>query len=248
MYLLYVDESGDPGKFVGTNSPHYILSGLIISIDDWNNAVERLVKFRESAQKTSGLDRRVEIHSSELIRPHKLEAYKAIQKSERVLLLKRFVAEMHNFFPNGRIINICLDKAKLAHYDEYQEVAWKRLIQRYDTFLKKAKARGIIVSDDTNEASLRKLIRKMRVYNPIESRFGGFYNPVINNIVEDIFHRSSTNSYFIQAVDAIAFCLYRKEYPKGSLRKFGFQYLFDTLDSMLLKEAAPNDPQGIIRR
>jgi hypothetical protein len=248
MYLMYVDESGDPGKFMGSNSPHYILSGLIISIDDWSNSIERLIKFRESIQKATGLSKRVELHSSEVIRPHKLDEYKKIHKSVRVQLLKSFVAEMHNFFPNSKIVNICLDKATLTQYDEYQEVAWKRLIQRYDTFLRKTKSKGIIVSDDTNEAALRKLIRKMRVYNPIESKFGGTHNPVINNIIEDIFHRSSTHSYFIQAVDVIAYCLYRKEYPKGSLKKFGFQYLFDTLDGLLLKVAASSDPQGIVRR
>ncbi|AHJ95662.1 hypothetical protein Hsw_0067 [Hymenobacter swuensis DY53] len=42
--------------------------------------------------------------------------------------------------------------------------------------------------------------------------------------------------------------MYRKEYPKGSLKKFGFQYIFDSLDSLLLKEAASSDPQGIVRR
>lgn len=245
---MYVDESGDPGKYMGSNSPHYILSGLIISIDDWSSAIDRLVKFRELVQKATGLSKRVELHSSEIIRPHKLDAYKSIHKSVRVQLLKSFVGEMHVFFPNSKILNICLDKNKLTQYDEYQEVAWKRLIQRYDTFLRKSKTKGIIIADDTNDAALRRLIRKMRVYNPIESKFGGLHNPVINNIIEDIFHRSSSHSYFIQAVDAIAYCLYRKEYPKGSLKKFGFQYLFDSLDSLLLKEAASSDPQGIVRR
>ncbi|MBX0291713.1 DUF3800 domain-containing protein [Hymenobacter sp. HSC-4F20] len=245
---MYVDESGDPGKYMGSNSAHYILSGLIISVDDWSSAIDRLVKFRELVQKATGLSKRIELHSSEIIRPHKLDAYKSIHKSVRVQLLKSFVGEMHLFFPNSKILNICLDKNKLTQYDEYQEVAWKRLIQRYDTFLRKSKTKGIIIADDTNDAALRRLIRKMRVYNPIESKFGGLHNPVINNIIEDIFHRSSSHSYFIQAVDAIAYCLYRKEYPKGSLKKFGFQYLFDSLDSLLLKEAASNDPQGIVRR
>lgn len=245
---MYVDESGDPGKYMGSNSPHYILSGLIISVDDWSSAIDRLVKFRELVQKATGLSKRVELHSSEIIRPHKLDAYKAIHKSVRVQLLKSFIGQMHLFFPNSKILNICLDKNKLTQYDEYQEVAWKRMIQRYNTFLRKSKTKGIIIADDTNDAALRRLIRKMRVYNPIESKFGGLHNPVINNIIEDIFHRSSSHSYFIQAVDAIAYCLYRKEYPKGSLKKFGFQYLFDSLDSLLLKEAASGDPQGIVRR
>ena len=35
MHILYVDESGDPGKDKHS-SPHFILSGLIISQEDWD--------------------------------------------------------------------------------------------------------------------------------------------------------------------------------------------------------------------
>ncbi|KUG09395.1 DUF3800 domain-containing protein [Solirubrum puertoriconensis] len=250
MYIMYVDESGDPGPYNGQNSPHFILSGLIISIEDWNECVQRLVKFREMIQKAYGLNKREEIHSSEMIRPHKVEAYKRIHKSDRVNIIRLFVAEMCNMFPNGRLINICLDKEHISqskYSSGMQELAWKRLIQRYDTFLKKNKSKGIIVSDDSSEPTLRRLLRGMRVYNPVESRFGGYHNPVITNVIEDIFYRSSTHSFFIQAVDVIAFCLYRKEYPKGSLKKFGFHLLFDTLDSMCVKEASGRDAQGIVR-
>ena len=34
MYMIYVDESGDPGKLSSFGSKHYILSGLINSAND----------------------------------------------------------------------------------------------------------------------------------------------------------------------------------------------------------------------
>jgi len=248
MYIMYVDESGDPGKYTGNNSPHYILSGLIVSMQEWKDSLQRLKTYRDTIQAAFGLSTRIEIHSSELIRINKLTAYAAIRKSDRIIILKTFIKELPSIFPTGKIINICLNKEKLSQYDEFQELAWKRLIQRYDTFLKKDNSKGIIVGDDSNEPLLRNLIRKMRIYNPVTSNFGSYYNPVINNIIEDIFHRSSTHSYFIQAVDAIVHSLYRKEFPKGSLKKFGLQYLFNDLDYMLVKEASSKDPQGIVRQ
>lgn len=247
MYLMYVDESGDPGIFTGQNSQHFILIGLIVPINEWNNSLQRLVKLRKHFSKTMGLPEREEIHSSELVRINKIEAYRKISKSTRISILKAFVNEIPNIFPGSKIISICLDKQSLGNQQSYQEIAWKRLIQRYDTFLRKSNMKGIIVSDDSDEPVLRRLLRKMRVYNPVPSKFSGYYNPIISNIVEDVFFRQSKHSFVIQVVDAIAQSLYRKEYPKGSLKKFGLQYLFDTLTPLLLKEASPKDPQGIVR-
>lgn len=247
MYIMYVDESGDPGQYTGANSAHYILSGLIVPVSEWSNSLERLVKFRKLIKATTGLHERIEIHSSELIRINKIDEYRHIPKTMRIAILKMFINEMPSIFPESKIINICLDKQRLTQYSSFQEVGWTRLIQRYDTFLKKTQSKGIIVSDESDEPVLRKLLRKMRVYNPVTSQLTGYYNPVVNNIIEDIFHRQSTNSFFIQAVDAIAHALYRKEYPKGSLKKFGLQYLFDNLDGLLLKQASGRDPQGIVR-
>lgn len=245
---MYVDESGDPGVYTGGNSQHFILTGLIVPISEWSNSLERLVKFRKLVKKATGLPEREEIHSSELVRIDKIEAYRAIPKSSRISILKSFVTEIPSIFPESKIISICLDKQSLQARVSYQELAWTRLIQRYDTFLKKCKGKGIIVSDDSDEILLRRILRRMRVYNPVPSKFStGYYNPVINNIIEDTFFRQSKHSFFVQAVDAIAHSLYRKEYPKGSLKKYGLQYLFDTLDSLLLKEASPKDPQGIVR-
>ena len=101
-------------------------------------------------------------------------------------------------------------------------MAWSRLLQRYDTYLKKeAKDKGIVIVDDTDSIKLQSLQRKMRVYNPLPSHYSNnSYNSPIDNIIEDPFSRNSNQSYFIQTVDVIAHLLYRKEYPKGSLKKF----------------------------
>jgi len=130
------------------------------------------------------------------------------------------------------------------------DLAWSRLLQRYDIYLKKeAKDKGIVVVDDTDSIKLQNLQRKMRVYNPIPSHFSeGTYNAPINNILEDPFSRTSNQSYFIQTVDVIAHLLYRKEYPKGSLKKFGLEYQFSKFEPILLKKASKLDNLGIVRK
>lgn len=250
--IMYVDESGDVGHFTpqqSSNSPHFILSGLIISQDEWLIYLQNLKTFRRHLKKQYGLLLNEEIHASELIRVKKIAAYKNIRKSDRIAILKLFIQQMPAMFPQAKIINVCFDKTNFTSDTNFMELAWQRLIQRYDTFLKKSvNDKGIIVADDTNSDLIRNLMRKMRVYNPVPSRYGGTYQAPTNNILEDPFTRDSKHSYFIQAVDCIAQALYRKEFPKGSLKKFGIDKIFDYLEPMLLKQASRKDDKGIVRK
>ena len=136
MYLMYVDESGDPGvsKY---GSKHYILSGLIIYSDNWIELLNRMKILRKKIKEDYGLLFRTEIHASELIRINKTKEYSKIRKSKRIQLLKDFAIEIPRIFSNEKIINICLHKDEFPNKEEFQTLAWSRLIQRYDIFLKK---------------------------------------------------------------------------------------------------------------
>ena len=247
MHFLYVDESGDPGKHK-YSSPHFILSGLIVSQDDWSLYLSRLKTFRKSLFNKYGLNQRTEVHSSELIRIGSLKEYQRISKTNRINILKDYATQIPIIFSNARVINICLKIDEFPDRDIF-ELAWSRLLQRFDTYLKKeAKDKGIVVVDDTDSIKLQNLQRRLRVYNPTPSHFTeGSYNAPINNILEDPFSRNSSQSYFIQTVDVIAHLLYRKEFPKGSLKKFGLQYQFEKLEPILLKKASKSDDLGIVR-
>ncbi|MGL4612083.1 MAG: DUF3800 domain-containing protein [Trueperaceae bacterium] len=123
-----------------------------------------------------------------------------------------------------------------------------RLAQRFQTYLQKScnASLGMIFADETNEVKIRRLIRKMRVYNPVPSYFGGHRSMPITNSVEDPVMRSSDHSYFVQIADLTSHALYRKLYPKGSYRQYNVDKLFELLNSILLIEASKSDPQGIV--
>ncbi|HLW06990.1 MAG TPA: DUF3800 domain-containing protein [Marinilabiliaceae bacterium] len=247
MYLMYVDESGDTGNGIGS-SKHFILSGMIIAQDDWDKFLSRLKIFRKQLKETYGLNQRTEIHAQELIRINKTKELASITKSNRMNILKDYCSQLPIIFDTAKIINVCLNKNEHPGKDIF-ELAWSRLLQRFDRFLKRTvNDKGIIVADDTDSKKLMALQRKMRIYNPTPSHYEGFYNVPIDNIIEDPFSRNSQHSYFIQSVDMVAHVLYRKEFPKGSLKKFGLEYQFQKLEPILLKEASKYDNWGIIRR
>lgn len=255
---MYVDESGDPGQYRGFsdgNSKHYILSGIVVHIRNWNATFNRLQRFRSYINKHYGLSIREEIHAAELIRVKKLKAYRSIRKRDRVAILHDFMRYLPGIFANSLVINVCIHKPNFPNVRNFQTLAWHRLANRYDQTLKRSlgNAQGVIVSDSINDPAVRLLLRRMRTFSPnkkviVERSAGGpVYNMVTDNIIEDLFSRDSANSYFIQAVDAIAHCLYRKEYPKGSLRKFRCERFFDLIEPMLFKAASNSDPLGIVR-
>lgn len=199
MYIMYVDESGDPG-FGQHATPHFILSGIIVSQNEWDKYLQRLKAFRKSLKEKYGINQRAEIHAKELIRISKEDAYRSIKKDDRINLLKEYCVEIPRIFDSAKIINVALLKSDFSETGDIQKVAWQRLIQRFDS------------------------------------------------IIEDIFMRSSHHSYFIQTVDVISHLLYRKEFPKGSLRKYNLESQFDKLEPILLKEASRSDALGIVRK
>ncbi|MBC7776838.1 MAG: DUF3800 domain-containing protein [Phycisphaerae bacterium] len=249
MHFLYVDESGDPGVS-RYGSRHYVLCGLVVKDDDWPKFLFRMKTFRAALKNAYGLKIRTEVHASELIRINKLADYRSIRKNSRLKILREYAQQIPIIFDTAKVIAVCLDKPAFPTNTDFQALAWQRLIERYDTYLKKnATDQGIIVADQTDERKIRMLLRKMRIYNPVKSHFNpGTYNAPVDNILEDVFQRDSSTSYFIQTIDVVAHLLYRKEYPKGSLKKFGVENLFDCVSPIILKEASKSDPLGILRK
>ncbi|MDD5695196.1 MAG: DUF3800 domain-containing protein [Bacteroidales bacterium] len=94
MYLMYVDESGDPGILSKYGSEHYILSGLIISVENWLENLQKLKTLRQSFKLKYGLLLKTEIHASELIRINKLKEHSKIKKLSRIELLKDYIHEI----------------------------------------------------------------------------------------------------------------------------------------------------------
>lgn len=254
MYLMYVDESGDPGM---ANSPTrwFILSGLVIHELRWISYLEELVAFRRMLKQQFGLRLRDEIHAAHFItHPGELAA---IPKHHRLEILRRFADQLANM-PDLSVINIVVDKhGKPQAYDPFA-MAWRALIQRFENTLahrnfpgpRHPDERGMLFPDRTDERKLRLLMRRMRTYNPVpnQATFGaGYRNLQLRNIIEDANHRDSAISYLIQAADLCAYLLYQQLTPSSYMRKKSGQNYFSRLRPILCRHAAPRDPDGIVR-
>lgn len=249
MYLMYVDESGDPGL---TKSPtkFFILSALLISDLDWSDRFEKIKEYRRSIKIKYGIKLHDELKGRYFYRGNGAWwglSYNENERHKEYLNLMNFQANLKNL----KIINICIKKdiiikRQMKNVDP-REMAWKFLLQRFQTFLKKKepeKTMGMVLPDSGHEQFIQSLIRKMRVFSPVPS----MYNPSevlqhkLENIIEDPFSKDSKHSYFHQFVDMNAYALLRKLLPRQPFN----EKLFDTIDPILLKEASRTDPQGIV--
>ena len=174
-------------------------------------------------------------------------------RKTRVEIYRTVLDQVAARLPETRILNVHVNKVAPRYSStkgaaDIETMAWEWFIQRFETFLQRnGNAHGVIFADDTNEVKIRRLVRKMRVYNYVPSMFGSAARPVpLTQIVEDPVMRDSRHSYFIQVADLAAHALYRKLYPKGGYRRYGVDRLFDRLDPILLKEASRTSQQGIV--
>lgn len=254
MFLMYVDESGDSG-LVRSPTQYFVLSGLVIHELRWRAYLDQLIEFRRRMRQKFGLPMRIEIHASEMItRPGNL---KSIPRNDRLTILRSFADELASM-PELTAINVVVGKiGKVPPYDVFGS-AWTALIQRFENTLSNRNfrgptnpdERGMLFPDNTENKKLVTLLRRMRRFNPIpnQPRFGpGQRNLPVGNVIEDANFRDSTQSYFIQAADLVAYLLFQSLAPNSFMRRKSGQNYFRRLEPILCKVAARSDPMGVVR-
>lgn len=229
---MYVDESGDIGL---ENSPgrFFILTGLVVHELRWQANLDQLVNFRRCMRVLHGLKLREELHASHFI--NKPGDLRRIKRNDRLSIIRALATELATM-QDINLINVVIDKqGKPPDFDVFGK-AWQALIQRFENTIRSgnfpgpanAIERGLIFPDRTDDKKLRSLLRKMRYYNPIPSRFdyGGYRQVPLSHIIEDPNFKESRDSYFIQAVDLAAYLLQQQLMPNSYMKKVGGQNYF----------------------
>lgn len=255
MYLMYVDESGDNGPFdesspgaAQNGSPLFVLSGLIISIDHWNEFLDELKRFRDSLRRKHGFLAKYELHARELIVGSGFFQRKGVNQTTRTAVYRatlEFLSKQKKYL---NLMSVCVDKSRKWNYDAgYVETAWRLLIQRFDNFVYKKNSHGLILSDVGYHIFARRVYRRMRVHNPIPSKKmpGVYYEKPLRLIIEDPNWRSSRHSYFLQLVDIACDAVKVKKRPSGKAKKRGICDLWKLLDPIMVVEISPSG-DGIV--
>lgn len=247
MYLMYVDESGDPGNNT-SQSEYFCLSGIVVHESQWHQLIDASKRFRRTMKDVYGLPVRTEVHAVKFIRHSQF----GIEKHNRLAILRNQLDELAKL-NSISITNVVVNKAGKPRNFDIFGAAWRTLFQRFENTLVNGnfpegykRSYGTVFTDATNGESLTKMMRKMNVYNPIPNRWGGGYRNVpIKRVVEDPSERDSLHSLPIQACDVVAYFLHQKLKPNAYIKKKRASGYFDRLEPVLNVHASRQDPWGM---
>lgn len=209
MYIMYVDESGDPGV-TGSPSQFYYLSAIVIHESFWLKFLNDSINLRRHLKNTKGLLMKEEIHASVFI-SKRVKLRNNITRNNRLDILKTCVKWLSTkTYLN--IITVKVDKA--TNLDPFL-TAWRTLIQRFENTLRNQNFPnpafltdlGVVVADNTDGKKLTSILRKMRRINFIPSMFvgGATRNLPLRYIIKDPIFRESGESYIVQFVDVVVY-------------------------------------------
>jgi Protein of unknown function (DUF3800) len=233
MHICYIDDSGDEKTRV--------FSVLSIPAQEWNKCFAMIQDFRRTVKEREGIYVKVEFHATEFGAGRGKISNEIIPKGARCRIFRETLDEITKL-PGVRLFNGAAGRADEARLFE-------RLLNRINRTLLEWDSQGLLVSDEGKDFT--DLVRRMRVYNPIPSMYGQWReggstkNITLDHIVEDLFFRKSSRSYFIQLADFCADALLRSESPLATKNKYGLDKAFDIVGSLCVSECYKGDPRGL---
>jgi hypothetical protein len=188
----------------------------MVSHDVWLNRFDRLIGFRRHLRKLFGVPVRAEIKANYLLRnggpyfsknplsePARRAIYRQSMRLQPKLGLDCFA--------------VVIDKERAA--EKYadrpvQEIAWEWLLQRLERRTHYESDHVLLVHDEGDQATIRKLARMTRRAGTAGSAFGtGRLSVPFERLIDDPVPRDSQQSYFLQLADLCAYAAFRKLYP-----------------------------------
>lgn len=264
MYLMYVDESGDPGvPSPNGNSPtrFFCLTGLVVHELSWSSTHLELLRFRHWLKRKYGVYLDDELHTAELLtKPRNLpQSLSRLPKHERLAIVRHH-ADAIARLTNVRLINIIVDKQHSEQSHTNFRRAWYALFQRFENTMSRGNFpnavndddRGLVFPDNTDAAVLKGHLDAMRERNTLLVRQRDGSREVIDEpirlLIEDPVCRDSKHSYFVQAADCAVYLFRQSLAPNGYMKKHGGNaYFRKRLVPVLCTHASNQDALGVVR-
>jgi len=246
MYIAYIDESGDPGHSVAITR-YFTLSGIIVADSNWKAFLDRVKIFRKGLKRDFRLTLKADLRATDLWMNRGDFRKLNLNYADRARIFRR-TAELLRYSQEVAILTVSINKdsSELPSTSKISEIAWTMFLQRYENWLLAKQDFGIVVNDEGYEKMTRMLSRKMRVYNPIPSHYGGYYQAPVLKIIEDPFSRHSQYSYFVQLADISAYLARLRHNHTSKQAKWGIHKLYKRIKPRYILEASRKDNYGFV--
>lgn len=235
MWFAYIDESKDNNSF-------FIYTALVIDGEKWTAAFQKTKAFRNRLKSDYGIGLNVELHAWKFAAGKQAISDRPILKPERAEIFRevmKFIADSGAFV----VVSSC---------NVVEQYAFERLLNRINRTAEVRNSNVLLFFDQGAEGEITKRVRRMRVYNPVNSKFGVWSDNnqksksiPLSRCIEDPVFKDSSASYFIQLADFCAYALLRQERPVPSRTALGYHTMYQELKSVSRKFTNPNDPSGL---
>lgn len=237
MFLVYIDDSGDEHV--------RCFSALIIHESVWKQSQAEMRTYRRQLKASDGIFVTKELHATDFVAGRGKLGQATVIKSRRCEIFRHTLQQVAAL-PKLKMINAVSSRAN-------ERFVFERMINRLNRAMAGWKSHAVIFHDEGKDYN--NLIRRMGIYNPIQSQYGAWpdgskvRNMPTDRILEDIVYRDSKNSSFIQLADFCAYALFRSEVPRPSKEKYGLNQAFAALEPVCLRAASTKDHRklGIVR-
>ena len=206
MVFSYFDESGDDG-FPQRSSDLFVLASLSMLETEWKHNFGQLYQFRQSLSKRYGFPVKQEFHTREFIQDKNPYHGKYPPELRREVLFA-YVRQLATLRLRGIVTVIDKTKIKRDDYDVLEKAFTYNLQRIENGLLKRPKPAELflIITDEGRVGKMTRISRRIQRINYIPSRYeAASTRQEIQLLIEDPLPKSSSESYFIQAADTLAF-------------------------------------------
>lgn len=208
MQIAYVDESGDRGT---GGSRTYTLGCVLVRSAQWKEAFDGVIAFRRFLKTTLGVPVRAELKANHLLRNAGDLKALALSEHARRFIYTGLLRLQHRL--QLSTFAIVINKNRLRGNVDPFVPAWTYLIQRLERLSTTNGEEVLIVHDEGEIISIRKLARKARRAGTAGSLFGGYLDVPFDGLLDDPVSKNSKQSYFLQLADVNAYAAFRRVYP-----------------------------------
>lgn len=210
VYILYLDASGDPGKYRGNNTRYFVLGGIAckpeFSLACSLNFSKLLNKYFPDPTE----------------RPNKIRYYDLIHNRYpwNQIDNKGFADEFFNLIISADITIFAMIIDKEAHWKQYvnpiepYSLTLEMMIGRYQWFLSKRKDIGFVVSDRENPSLMNTLVNLFETFKQNGTAYVDF-----KNVLDTIFFAPSNTCPILQATDFCSYSVFGK-YEHNKLDRY----------------------------
>ncbi len=231
------------------------LGCILVPVDQWLTVHDTLVAFRSELSKRHEFRMRSELKANHLVPRNGKGAWRRTKVTTRSRhgIFRAALQQLDALAPTVRTLGVVVPDRQ---HDKLKESAvedcWNTLLERLERFCKYETSQCILMPDDGNPLTVRRIARKRRRFAYAPSAYGGGASQRVpfGGLVDDPLPRDSQHSYLMQWADLVAHAAFRRVVPRPGVP----EHLWEDLGESLLGDAnrierqrkGCNEPEALI--